>query len=133
VSVEILTEEELPPGVSYPAAFRRLVDRGLLYFEPWFVLEGDQLRERLQGLRLRYPDRTLVPFARREDNDDVACFDATRPGRVVVIHDFAQPGWEQRAVLDDFAAWLRRALEDMITFDVAEDDAAESSGPEGTE
>jgi hypothetical protein len=124
MTVDLLRDDELPSGLGYPAVFRRLVDRGLLYFEPWFVLEGDLLRQRLHGIQARYPGRTLLPFARREDNDDVACWDAAYPGKVVVIHDFAQPGWEQRVVLEDFATWLRLALEDMLAFDAAEDAAA---------
>jgi hypothetical protein len=122
MTVELLSDGELPDGVKYPRAFRRLVDRGLLYFEPWFVLEGDLLRERFRGMHLRYPNREIVPFARREDNDDVACFDASLPGQVVIIHDFADAGWERPATLSSFADWLRLAVEDMIGLDATEDD-----------
>lgn len=120
-SKELLSEAELPKGFQYPGPFLRLVERGLLYFEPWFVLQGDLLRQRFGGLRERYPERMLVPFARREDRDDVACWDQSQPGRVVIIHDFTEPGWEQRAVLDDFYAWVRQAVEDMIQFDQGEE------------
>jgi hypothetical protein len=118
---DLLATDELPDGFQYPGAFLRLVGRGLLYFEPWFVLQGEQLRQRFRGLKDRYPDRILVPFARREDRDDVACWDQNLPGRVVIIHDFTEPGWEQREVLEDFYTWLRRAVEDMIEFDAGEE------------
>jgi hypothetical protein len=57
----------------------------------------------------------LVPFARREDNDDVACWEPMSP-RVVVIHDFASPGFEDRGGFADFNGWLRQAVEDLIAF-----------------
>lgn len=40
-----------------------------------------------------YPGRSLVPFACRQDNDDVACWDLDQGrGRVVIVHDFKSPG-----------------------------------------
>ena len=72
---ELLSVEELPDGFSYPAEFLRIVGLGLTQLEPWWILDGDNLRIRHLGLQRRYPSRKLVPFARREDNDDVACWD----------------------------------------------------------
>lgn len=115
-----LPADELPEGFTYPAAFSRLVERGLLYFEPWYVLESEQLRERARGLRERYPERRLVPFARREDNDDVAAWEAGDGERVHIVHDFASPGWEDRAVLPSLAGWIRLAVEDMLAYDADE-------------
>ena len=59
---------------------------------------------------------TVVPFANRQDNDDVACFDLDRGG-ISIIHDFASVGWEQREVYPTFYAWLRQAVEDLIEFE----------------
>ena len=100
--MKLLREDELPTGFTYPRAFLRAVERGLTHLEPWWVFDGDNLRSRARGLRARFPDRALVPFARREDNDDVAC-------------------WERRGVYPDFYAWLRQAVEDMIENDQQED------------
>ncbi|HEX9695410.1 MAG TPA: hypothetical protein VGB64_03745 [Actinomycetota bacterium] len=107
--------EDLPAGFSYPAEFIRAVELELTKLEPWWILEGDALFQRYKGLRERYPARTLIPFAVRQDRDDVACWEGTY-ARVVIIHDFADPGWEQREELDGFNAWLRRAIEDFIEF-----------------
>lgn len=70
-----------------------------------------------EGLKKRYPTRMLVPFARRIDNDNIACWDLDKAGRVSIIHDFASPGWEQEAELEDFYGWLRQAIEDLIEYD----------------
>jgi hypothetical protein len=119
---DLLSMEELPAGFTYPRMFLRLVERELLYFEPWFILQGDQLRVRYKGMLERFPDRQVVPFARREDNDDVACFDTAEPSGVLILHDFADVGWERPRRLDSVAAWVRLAVEDMLARDTADDE-----------
>jgi hypothetical protein len=74
------------------------------------------LRTRFRALQQRYTTRRLVPFAFRQDNDDVACWDAD-PGSVMIIHDYASPSYEQRAEFPDFYAWFRQAIEDFIDFE----------------
>lgn len=115
--VHILTAAELPEGFRYPHQFLRTVELGLVNLEPWWMLHGDELRTRHAGLRARYPARTIVPFARRQDNDDVACFDVDT-SKVVIVHDFAGTGWEHRAEFDDFYGWLRHAIDDFVAFDI---------------
>jgi hypothetical protein len=114
---DLLSIRDLPDGFSYPKAFIRVVELGLTNLEPWLILEGELLHERTNGLRKRYAARTLVPFAMRGDNDDIACWDIDRQGAVVIVHDFADPGWEQRAEFKQFYDWLRQAVEDLIDFD----------------
>jgi hypothetical protein len=77
------------------------VELGLTNLEPWWIITGDLLRDRHVELLRRYPQRALVPFARRQDNDDVACWDVST-GKVIVIHDFASPGSETRGEFADF-------------------------------
>ncbi|WP_449478391.1 hypothetical protein [Streptomyces abikoensis] len=114
--MDIISEEELPEGFSYPDGFLRAVDAGLVGLDPWWLLEGEALRARVDGLRARFPDRRLMPFARREDNDDVACWDLAS-GTVRVIHDFTTPGREDRQEFATFYDWLRAAVEDFIEFE----------------
>jgi hypothetical protein len=113
----LLGPDETPVGFVYPRQFLHILELGLVNLEPWYIVEGDELRRIVSGLRERYPDRGLVPFARRQDNDDVACWEGEQGEAVFTVHDFASPGWEQRARFDDFWAWFRRAVEDMIEFD----------------
>ena len=88
--VDLLTSSDLPPGFLYPHSFLKVVDFGLINLEPWYILEGERLNQRFRGLQLRYPTRVLVPFAERQDNDDVACWEPTVGKEVVmVVHDYA--------------------------------------------
>ncbi|MBE7464607.1 MAG: hypothetical protein HS116_14110 [Planctomycetes bacterium] len=115
--IDLFSSAELPVGFGYPRQFEHIVELGLLDLEPWYVLHGKALRDAKAGLAQRYPERQLVPFARRQDNDDVACWQAGDSESVFVIHDFASVGWEQSASFASFYEWLRQAIEDLIEFD----------------
>jgi hypothetical protein len=117
-ALELLTAQELPKGFIYPNQFKRVVELGLVNLEPWYMLEGNALRDTALGLANRYPARTLVPFARRQDNDDIACWQSGLGEDIFVIHDFASAGWEQRNHFANFYEWLRKAIEDLVEFDV---------------
>ncbi|WP_253951761.1 hypothetical protein M1D51_17215 [Arthrobacter sp. R3-55] len=111
----LLVADELPEGFVYPRGLLRLVELDLCDLEPWLILTGHQLRSRNHGLAERYPDRNLIPFARRQDNDAVACWDVGT-GTVAIVHDFASPGWENQGEFEHFDAWLHSAIEDLIEF-----------------
>jgi len=107
----------MPEGFHYPEPFLRMLETGINRFRPWRVLEGSFSLSRRAGLKERFPARDLFPFALRTDCDDVACWENGNPDRVVIIHDFADPGWEQRPSFDSFWDWFRSAIEDFIAFE----------------
>ncbi len=113
---DLLAESELPRGFQYPDQFTRTIDLGITKLEPWYFLEGEGLRGCMSGLAGRY-QRRLVPFAARQDRDDVACWEVGAGERVFIVHDFASPGWERREEYAGFYDWLRSAVEDFIEFD----------------
>jgi len=106
----------VPEGFLYPPDYLEFVNCGdYPDLSPWSFLWEKELDSLVIGLKERYPGRSLVPFARRVDCDDVACFDgADTPGGSIahIIHDFASPGWEQRSRFSSFSAWLKSALVD---------------------
>lgn len=110
----LLNQSEMPAGFHYPPEFLAIVRQKLLDFDPWIILTKERLRTRTQGLRERYPARELVPIAKREYNDDLACFEKNKG--VVIIHDFASPGFEGGQTHIPFWDWLRLALEDIIAY-----------------
>jgi len=116
-SLDLLSEVELPKGFNYPRQFNHILELGLTELQPWYLLGGKPLRAAMAGLAQRYPDRRLIPFARRQDNDDIACWQDGSNEEVFIIHDFASSGWEQRGRFTCFYDWLRRAIEDLIEFD----------------
>lgn len=110
---------ELADRWSWPGGYVRIVELGLVDLEPWYFLGGEELAVVRAGLAQRYPERELLPFARRQDGDDVACFDLlARRGdpEVLLIHDHADAGWELGGELSCFWDWFRQAVEDVISW-----------------
>ncbi|MCM1253454.1 MAG: hypothetical protein NC321_11585 [Clostridium sp.] len=99
---------------TYPVEFVKMVELNLIDFEMWYFMSNEQVDIRIRGLRTRYPSRKLVPFARRDDNDDIACFEVGKGNSVQIIHDFASEGFEQRREYKCFWDWFRDAIEEMI-------------------
>lgn len=114
---ELLEDSDKPEWFTYPRPFLRLVETGLIEFRPWRILEGPLAFSRMKGLKQRFPNRDLVPFAVRTDCDDVACWERDSSQRVTVVHDFAGPGWEQEGEFESFWGWFRAAIEDFIEFE----------------
>ncbi len=105
----------LPSWFKYTKEYLRVLDLKMANPEPWFFLNGEQLESRSRGLKERFPDVELIPFARRSDNDDVACWEKTGGNlKVYVVHDFSEWGWEKRKEYADFWSWYRQTIEDMI-------------------
>ena len=105
----LLPESKMPNWFTYPSDFVSAVEDGLLDVGPWQILTRTWLVVRLDGLRKRFPNRSLVPFARRLDNDDIACWQKGTGAKVYLIHDFAAPGWEAQEQYPSFKDWLAAA------------------------
>ncbi|MDA1476178.1 hypothetical protein [Bacillus changyiensis] len=103
-------------GFYYPKSFRKAIELNLLDFDLWYIMNEERVLERLKGLKNRYPNRNLIPFARRDDNDDIACFEIGKGEKVEIIHDFASRGYEQRTEYNDFWAWLVEATREMVEY-----------------
>lgn len=75
-------------------------------------MEGERALEHARGLATRYKNRTLFPFAYRQDCDDVACWEMGHGERVFIVHDFASPGFEDDGNFENVWAWFRMAVEE---------------------
>lgn len=111
----LLRSEDIGPDVMLPAGLVRIVEQGLVDLSPWLILPRTEALDRMAGLRARYK-RPYVPFARRQDND-LAALLPNAPDRVVIVHDFADEGWELRSEYASFWDWFRAAIEEMISFE----------------
>ena len=98
----------------YPAEFVKIVELNLVDFEIWYLMSNEQVNIRIEGLKSGYPSRNLIPFARRDDSDDIACFEVEKGNSVQIIHDFAGEGFEQRKEYKCFWDWFRDAIDEMI-------------------
>lgn len=103
--LNLLEENEKPSWVTYPKEYLELVASGKEEFLPWYLMDRDQLLIRYKGMQKRYPSRSLFPFARDDQSDDVACWEEGKPGKVILIHDFASPGYENKKEFENFEEW----------------------------
>lgn len=112
--IKKVPKEFLEKGFQYPESYTKIIELNLVDFDYWYMMSEEQALKRLAGLRQRYPERYLVPFARRDDNDDIACLDVREPEKVQIIHDFASSGYEQRRTYEDLWEWLQEAVNELI-------------------
>ncbi len=114
---ELLPVTEWPDDFGHPPEFVRVVEAGLTRLEPWSVLQGEYLRNKHVGLQSAIDRDDSFPSRNGRTATTWLVGNLARRGNVVIVHDFASRGWEQRAELMDFHAWLREAVEDFITFE----------------
>lgn len=118
--IQLLDEQQRPNNFVYPQAIAKLLELNLTNFDVWYFMDLESVKIRLAGLQKRYPDRQLVPFARRGDCDDIACFEVDKGDRVFVIHDYASKGYEQREIYENVWEWLKEVVNTMIEFEIME-------------
>lgn len=101
-------------GVHLFEGYEAAKELNLANLHPWHLVADDEFA----GVNNRYQQRSVIPFARRVDGSDVACFVVRDPGRgagrVIVVHDFASPVHEVVTRMATFWEWFRSAVDDMI-------------------
>jgi hypothetical protein len=119
----MLSNDDLPSevtasGFKLPKHYFRVFELGLTNLEPWYFVNGPGFEVLYRGLLYRYPDRLTVPFARRRDNDDLACFvaksDTYAASHILLLHDYSSPGSEVDVELAAFADWFLLAVKEML-------------------
>ncbi len=131
--------ELLPEDFKFPQAFLDFVRQPKIPdLDPWFLMcYTSDPKGYYDGwvdmLKSQYPDRQLVPFARWEPTDDVACFEPGEDPELPVIHyihSFTDPGYEERGWVPTFEAWLENALEEAAEYQAEFDDEDEDEDAE---
>lgn len=109
-------------GFQYPQSFLNVIDEDdLIDLEPWWFLcefEGYS-QQWFDEIKKLYPERNLIPFAKKSDSDDVACFDGHSTSgdpKVYYVHAFASPGWEDHGTAANFNAWFASAENESVVY-----------------
>ena len=82
---------------------------------PWEMLEEAEIEAQTVRLHVRWPGRNLIAFARRTDNDSVACFDKGPDGTgkaILVVADLDGADGATERHYPGFGAWFDTALSD---------------------
>lgn len=110
---ESIKAEEVAAKI--PEALEKLILLKLTNFNFWYVMEKIQMlqiKEQMDDQRLF----GFVPFARRGDNEDIACFRADNNEEVVVFQSCDYTGYRPYKFYHTIWDWFRDAIELMITY-----------------
>ena len=113
---EILETGNLEFIFDYPEALERLVALKLINFDLWYLMSKEQSIVILKQLKMNCNRKDLIPFARRGDNEDIACYEIQNNEKVVVLKNCEYLGYRPRQVFDSVWDWFRDAIEVMIAF-----------------
>lgn len=114
----------LPDWFTYPTQLVCLVGSGKTNLTPWHIMEDAQVLAVRMRLQNDY-HRDLVPFAYRQDNDDIACFEKGYTESVLVIHIGASPGWENEGSYSSFDEWFKDVELDMRNWGATSEEPSE--------
>lgn len=114
---DLLSSTDLPIGFSYPREFIYVLSLGIENICPWHFIDGEELKHVFVDMCARYPSKGYIPFAKRQDNDDTACWVSGEPAIVVIVHDYCTNGHERREEFKSFYDWFKQAIDDLIEFD----------------
>ncbi|MCC6572439.1 MAG: hypothetical protein IT462_01495 [Planctomycetes bacterium] len=108
-------------GVTPPNGYRWLVESGVMGFKewgplsPWYLLASEDLFSPTD----QWPDipaaGKLMAFARRQDNDDVACFEINSGAvtAIALIHGWTPEGYDVRDSYKSIWEWLKAVIDDV--------------------
>ncbi|WP_127102300.1 MULTISPECIES: hypothetical protein [unclassified Asaia] len=109
-------------NLSFPRGYHWFREKGLAGYEPfsqlepWYFLSDEQIF----SIDERWPKnsefKNIIAFARRQDNDDIACFfnyENETQKRVLIIHGWTDGGYDICNQYDDYWGWIKTVLEDV--------------------
>lgn len=104
-----------------PKPYTWVVDKGLAGFsassalQPWYFLPENEMFQPTAKWPHGPSAAVLVAFARRQDCDDIACFEVreVEPTPVVLIHAWTANGYDIVARYDSLWEWLKAVIDDI--------------------
>lgn len=113
----LLSDRDRPDWLTYPP---ELVDFVTLVTAekvgPWDLFPAVDVLVHASLLKKRL-GRDLIPFANRTDREDLACFEKGQGGKVLIIHDNTDPGWENEGEYPSVIEWIRDVEEEARHWD----------------
>ena len=97
---------------SVPRGYGLLANTAL---QPWHYLSAEQVIDVTERWPAGPSTARLVAFARRQDNDDLACFEVIDDSarRIVVVHGWTPEGYAVVRTFDHFWDWLKAVIDDV--------------------
>jgi hypothetical protein len=117
MTLAVFPAELLPATFSYPPEFVALASRASLNLYPWWMVDANSEAGRLFHRITLGAGELLVPFAKTDLYDDIACFNAAVPSldpEIVMVCSTPERAYG----FTNFAAWHVQALKDVSEYSV---------------
>lgn len=108
----LLNDKDKPEWLNYPEALKNMILNGEVKLTPWHLMQKERVLLEISVLFKLY-QRHLIPFAYRQDNDNLACFEK-ESSKVFIIHVFASKGFENEDTFENFDDWYQDVYEEMV-------------------
>lgn len=111
----LLNTFEPPKGYAWLLQQHMVGFEAFSQLQPWYYLDQTSVFE----VRRVWPngpyDGDLVAFARRQDNDDIACFHVLQGNvqAIMVIHGWTTAGYAVVQTYPTFWDWLKAVVDDI--------------------
>jgi hypothetical protein len=113
--VTVYPAELLPDGFSYPVEYLEFVSSQQTPLYPWWLIDAESKAGRLMHSITVGSGKPLVPFAKTDLHDDIACFEAEADipnPKIVMICSTPDRSYGFR----DFASWRSHAEKEAADF-----------------
>ncbi len=107
---EVISAEDFPEWVEISNFIKDKLKFDSDNMNPWVFSDKKFIKIVNSSVADLYSSRSLFAFAFRLDSDDIACFEENKPGKVVIIHNREDPGFEEGPEFISFEAWYNYAL-----------------------
>ena len=107
---QVFTSAAIPEWVKPTKEFLQLLKEDSEEILPWFFCDEKAIYSANLALKNNYRNRELFVFAHRDDSDLIAFFEKSKPGKVVLVYNFDDPGYEAGPEFVSFEAWYEYAI-----------------------
>ena len=109
------SQEKLPSGFLYPTEFLELICSNNIDIQPWWFVSSEGEAGELFLKVCLGNGQNLVPFAKTDIYDDIACFDGTDiSGNPKIIMKCSTP--DRHYEFDCFSSWLLQVEKDISLY-----------------
>lgn len=106
---QVFRIEAIPDWVKPTKKFLQFLKEDSDETLPWLFCDESVIYAANVALKVNYHNRDLFVFAHREDGDEIACFEKSKPGKVVIVYNFDDPGYEAGPEFVSFEDWYEYA------------------------
>ena len=110
--------------IIFPRGYKWIIQQGWVGYaectglQPWYFLEErKQFVVTEKWANGSFPG-TLIAFARRQDNDEIACFviEALTATQIVIVNGWTSSGYDVLHTYSSFWEWMKSVIDDIAAW-----------------